>query len=147
MALEERIVAWSKDRPAWQREVMLRVSTGEILSEEDYDHLVDRIVVPAPGPTAAFGLEHLPRAATEVPSVRLESITNTEHVNALASEEPLTFAQDGLTIVYGDNGSGKSGYARLLKRITRRVIKKMFCRTSSTTRRWTSHRQPSDSYR
>ena len=119
MALEERIVAWSKDRPAWQREVMLRVSTGEILSEEDYDHLVDRIVVPAPGPTAAFGLEHLPRAATEVPSVRLESITNTEHVNALASEEPLTFAQDGLTIVYGDNGSGKSGYARLLKRITR----------------------------
>ena len=119
MALEERIVAWSKERPAWQREVMLRVATGEILSEEDYDHLVDRIVVFAPGPTAAFGLEHLPKAATEAPSVRLESITNTEHVNALASEEPLTFALNGLTIVYGDNGSGKSGYARLLKRITR----------------------------
>lgn len=119
MALEERIVTWSKDRPAWQREVMLRVATGEVLSEEDYDHLVDRIVAPAPGPTAAFGLEHLPKAATEAPSVRLESISNTEHVNALASEEPLTFALNGLTIVYGDNGSGKSGYARLLKRITR----------------------------
>ena len=119
MALEERIVAWSKDRPAWQREVMLRVATGEILSEEDYDDLVDRIVDPARDSTAVFGLEHLPEATTEAPSVRLESITDTEHVNALASEEPLTFAQNGLTIVYGDNGSGKSGYARLLKRTTR----------------------------
>ena len=119
MALEERIVAWSKDRPAWQREVMLRVATGEVLLEEDYDDLVDRIVDPASDSTASFGLEHLPKATTEAPSVRLESVTDTEHVNALASEEPLTFAQSGLTIVYGDNGSGKSGYARLLKRITR----------------------------
>ena len=40
-------------------------------------------------------------------------------MNALASDQPLTFEPNGLTIVYGDNGSGKSGYARLLKRITR----------------------------
>ena len=107
------------DRPAWQREVMLRVATGEVFAEEDYDELVDRMVAPVPGPTAVFGLEHLPKATAEAPPVRLESITDTEHVNALASEDPLEFAQDGLTIVYGDNGSGKSGYARLLKRVTR----------------------------
>ena len=119
MALEEQIVAWSKERPAWQREIMLRVATGELFSDEDYDRLVDRIVAPASGSTAAFGLEHLPKATGEDPSVRLVSITNTEHVNAIASDEPLTFKLNGLTIVYGDNGSGKSGYARLLKRITR----------------------------
>ena len=36
-------------------------------------------------------------------------------VNALASGQGLTFAAGGLTIVYGDNGSGKSGFVRVLK--------------------------------
>ena len=119
MALEERIVAWSKERPKWQREVMRRTATGDLFSDEDYDRLVDDIVAPDPGPEVAFSLEHLPNTATEDPSVRLLSIAQTEHVNALASNQPLTFEPNGLTIVYGDNGSGKSGYARLLKRITR----------------------------
>ena len=36
-------------------------------------------------------------------------------VNALASGQGLTFAACGLSIVYGDNGSGKSGFVRVLK--------------------------------
>ena len=119
MALEEQIVAWSKERPAWQRDVLCRTATGDLLSEADYDRLVDGIVAPHPGPEVAFSLEHLPNARAEAPPVRLMSIAKTEHVNALASAHPLTFEPNGLTIVYGDNGSGKSGYARLLKRITR----------------------------
>ena len=119
MALEERIVAWSKGRPAWQRETMRKAAIGELLSDADYDCLVADIVAPGSGPKVDFGLEHFPKIAADDPSVRLVSITKTEHLNALASDQPLTFAPDGLTIVYGDNGSGKSGYARLLKRITR----------------------------
>ena len=119
MALEERIVAWSKERPTWQRDVMRRTAVGELLSDEDYDRLVDDIAVPKVSSEAAFGLEHFPKSAPEDPSVRILSILSTAHVNALSFEGPLTFAPNGLTIVYGDNGSGKSGYARLLKRITR----------------------------
>ena len=119
MVLEEQIVAWSKDRPPWQREIMRKVAIGESFSDEQYDVLIDQIVSPNPNLKAGFGLEHFPKIAVDDSAVRLVSITKTEHVNALASDQPLTFAQDGLTIVYGDNGSGKSGYARLLKRITR----------------------------
>ena len=104
MPLEERIVAWSKERPAWQREVMRRTATGDFLSDEDYDRLVDDIVAPDLGSEVAFGLEHLPKAADDDPSVRLISIAKTKHVNALASGQPLTFKPNGLTIVYGDNG-------------------------------------------
>ena len=119
MALEERIVTWSRERPAWQRDVMRRTAIGELLSDEDYDRLVDDIAAAKPDPDVAFGLEHFPKSAPEDPPVRILSILSTAHVNALSSEQPLTFEPNGLTIVYGDNGSGKSGYARLLKRITR----------------------------
>ena len=119
MALEARIVAWSRERPAWQRDVMRKTAIGALLSDEDYDRLVDDIAAPEAGSDVAFGLEHFPRSAPEDPGVRILCISKTAHVNALASDRPLTFEPSGLTIVYGDNGSGKSGYARLLKRITR----------------------------
>ena len=44
--------------------------------------------------------------------LRLRDITN---VNALGPG-PLTLGQQGLTVVYGDNASGKSGVARILKK-------------------------------
>lgn len=119
MALEELIVAWSQERPAWQREVMRRVAAGELLSNEDYDSLAEGIVKAKELPAGQFGLEQLPQAASQDLPVCLVAIEKAEHVNALESKEPLTFAPQGLTIVYGDNGSGKSGYARLLKRIAR----------------------------
>lgn len=118
MALEELIIAWSKERPAWQREVMRRVAVGDVLSDDDYDTLVED-VLKAKEPAPTFGLEQLPQAASEDLPVCLVAIEKPEHVNALESQVPLSFEQQGLTIVYGDNGSGKSGYARLLKRITR----------------------------
>ena len=119
MALEKHIVDWSNERPAWQREVMRRVAAGEVLTEAEYEHLVDVIVQAQELPAGQFGLEQLPQAASEHVPVCLAAIQNPEHVNALESKEPLTFEPQGLTIVYGDNGSGKSGYARLLKRIAR----------------------------
>jgi energy-coupling factor transporter ATP-binding protein EcfA2 len=119
MTIEENIVSWSKERPAWQREVMRRVAAGDVLSDVDYETLVEDIVRAKELPPPEFGLEQLPQVESEDLPVCLVEIKKLEHVNALESHEPLTFAQQGLTIVYGDNGSGKSGYARLLKRITR----------------------------
>ncbi len=40
-------------------------------------------------------------------------------VNALIPGQSLQFPDRGLIVVYGDNGSGKSGYARLLKDVAR----------------------------
>lgn len=119
MSLEERIIEWSKERPAWQREVMRRVAAGETLSDEEYDRLVDAIVEEKELPAGEFGLQQLPEPAAGDLPVRLLAIERLEHVNALEAKKPLTFEPRGLTVVYGDNGSGKSGYARLLKRIAR----------------------------
>jgi energy-coupling factor transporter ATP-binding protein EcfA2 len=119
MALEELIIAWSQERPAWQREVMRRVAVGETLSDDDYDRLVEAILGAQDQPEGQFGLEQLSEAVSEELPVCLIAIEEPKHVNALESKEPLSFEPQGLTVVYGDNGSGKSGYARLLKRIAR----------------------------
>jgi hypothetical protein len=46
-------------------------------------------------------------------------VHGVQHVNALAADQRLTLRRVGLTIIYGDNGSGKSGYARILKKACR----------------------------
>lgn len=119
MTLEESIVAWSKERAAWQRDVMRRVAAGDVLSNEDYDALVEVVIEARDLPASQFELAQLPQTAAQDLPVSLRAIKSPQHVNALESSTPLTFESQGLTIVYGDNGSGKSGYARLLKRIAR----------------------------
>ena len=52
-------------------------------------------------------------------SVGLIRISEPRSVNALVSDDVLTFAARGITLVYGENGSGTSGYARILKKVTR----------------------------
>lgn len=118
MVLEEQIVAWASTRPAWQRYVLRHIARGEYLGTREYDQLVDGILEGRPI-QADFGMEHFPETFAGTAAVRLVSIERPNHVNALSSDIPLTFGATGLTVIYGHNGSGKSGYARLLKRIAR----------------------------
>ncbi|MGI9283642.1 MAG: AAA family ATPase [Endozoicomonas sp.] len=49
--------------------------------------------------------------------IRLCSISDVAGVNTLASRNPLDFGKSNVAVVYGRNGSGKSGYVRLLKHV------------------------------
>ena len=43
------------------------------------------------------------------------AIDDVQYVNIIKAGQTLSFAENGVTVVYGDNGSGKSGYSRILK--------------------------------
>lgn len=49
--------------------------------------------------------------------VRLEEVTQVFGVNAIKPGASLPFGTGSLTVIYGQNGSGKSGFARLLKQL------------------------------
>ena len=119
MPLEERIVAWSRQRPRWQQIVLRGVADGRPPSEDALDELIDAVVEERCLEGGELEMGHLVAGPADAPPVSLESLAEPAHVNALSTTVPLTFAEGGITIVYGDNGSGKSGYARLLKRIAR----------------------------
>ena len=119
MPLEEAILEWSRQRPQWQQIMLRGVAEGQPLSDEALDKLIDAVVAEKRLTGGGLEIGHLVASASDAPPVSLTSISEPSHVNALSTTVPLTFPEDGITIVYGDNGSGKSGYARLLKQIAR----------------------------
>ena len=121
MSLEEKIIEWSADRPDWQRAVLRRVAQGDVFTDKDNDVLVETLIANSPVDKVTFGPEHLPQVEAGNPPAALVSVAEPKHVNAITSDVPLTFEPAGMTIVYGNNASGKSGYARLLKRIAREI--------------------------
>jgi energy-coupling factor transporter ATP-binding protein EcfA2 len=49
--------------------------------------------------------------------VIISKIHNVENINALSATGILDFAHTGMTVVYGDNGAGKSSYVSILKHV------------------------------
>ena len=63
--------------------------------------------------------EHLPAKIASGEIVTLVSLCELENVNQIPKDYSLTFSETGMTVIYGGNGSGKSGYARVMKRACR----------------------------
>jgi energy-coupling factor transporter ATP-binding protein EcfA2 len=120
----ETILAWSGDRPAWQRDALRRIVAKGRLDAEDHRELIDLCKQGRGGKDTslkAIPLQkaHLPANPGHGAAVALVSVADVDGANNLAPDQTLAFEQNGITIIYGDNGSGKSGYARVLKRACR----------------------------
>ena len=70
---------------------------------------------PSPSPATR---SHIRSFGGANPPVVLLAIRELSNVNALASG-PMSFGAEGLTVIYGDNASGKTGVARILKKAGR----------------------------
>jgi energy-coupling factor transporter ATP-binding protein EcfA2 len=125
------ILGWSKDLPGWQRDALRRIVSQEIVEEADINELYSMCLSAHCADTSnelgkdieecqPLAAVHLPPAPGAASSIALTSIGKFRNVNRLPSDQVVKFgAAPGLTIVFGDNGSGKSGYARVLKRACR----------------------------
>lgn len=54
---------------------------------------------------------------SECKQIAIETISDVKNVNALDDQTVLSFNPQGLSVIYGKNGSGKSGYMRILKKV------------------------------
>jgi hypothetical protein len=120
----EMILAWSANRPGWQRDALRRiVANGRVLPEEISELAglckKGRGAPDIESDPIVLAAEHLPAATTAGNSVRLSSISDVVGVNMLGPAQSLPFVEQGITVIYGDNGTGKSGYGRILKKACR----------------------------
>lgn len=120
----EMILAWSETKPDWQRDALRRIMIAGQCTAEDVIELVhlckkgqgaEGIDLVAQPLTEA----HLPIALAQGVSIAITSLTDVKNVNRLSAGQKLSFSPSGINVVYGDNGVGKSGYSRILKRACR----------------------------
>lgn len=112
------LLTWVEKRPAWQRDALRRLVTGETLDDAAITELSELCLDPARAHTPISQSHIVAETGTAEP-ISLVSIKNPVAVNALAGQQELSFEPAGVTVIYGDNGSGKSGYVRVLKHACR----------------------------
>lgn len=126
MSLLNQIFKWTESLPLWQRDACRRLLQKESrLEEADYSELyallkrengIKADVALEPVPLAK---EHLPAEVAPGEAVILVALRDLHNVNQIPSAHALNFSEAGMTVIYGGNGSGKSGYARVMKRACR----------------------------
>jgi len=124
MSIYNEILNWSANKPDFIRDAIRRLFHYSKLSEKD----INEILLILKGECGINNVNNnskaipvnsndIPAEINEVNNIRLQDIKNPININALYSKSTLNFNQDGLTLIYGANGSGKSSYSRILKKI------------------------------
>lgn len=125
MTILQEIHAWSKDLAAWQQDAIARLYADRALSAADLDDLYAlakaEAGIPDPEGRVLKKLKDAQVAPLANPArvVLLSAIKDLANVNALANGSRLPIARAGVTIIYGENGVGKSGYSRVFKKACR----------------------------
>ncbi|BDU22237.1 AAA family ATPase [Dyella sp. GSA-30] len=127
MAIYEEMMAWADRLPPWRQDALRRLCVQGEWGDADLDEILDlakqhhgigSALDPAPRPIP-FARDHFPAEASQGGTVVLRSLHTLVNVGKIPSDQALEFQAQGLTIAYGGNGTGKSGYARVLKQACR----------------------------
>lgn len=117
------ILEWAQDKLAyWEQLALDKIIAKQSLTFDDHNEcleylLQDKDLRPKTEqrPKINF-LQNIPTENNSAnKSVHLQGISKVRNVNALVGNQHITFDKK-LTVIYGKNGSGKSGYARIIGR-------------------------------
>jgi len=123
MPIYQDILIWAQGRQAFVQDALRRLVTSTTLTQNDIDELVQLVKKDCGDNTITLNpitldSTHIPTAtATSGSYPKLISLSNPINICALHSQGGLQFSNIGLTVVYGANGSGKSSYSRILRKL------------------------------
>jgi len=124
MSINQEILSFSNACPNWMRDLIRRIAQRTSLTPNDMQEVLANLKATeglcTAGNCTALAASHLSgRTGTSHDSTILISVSDVKNANQLAPNQTMQFAPQGITIVYGYNGSGKTGYGRILRQLCR----------------------------
>lgn len=116
------LVDWSNDQVGWVRQLVGEVlSTREVIEGEALNRVFKQFLAEnkliAVEPDTVAWIESGEEGSDVEADLRLSSLTDVRGVNALSSSQRIEF-NSNLTLFFGENGTGKTGYTRILKQLS-----------------------------
>ena len=118
----KKLLSWSREKLLpWQQDALRRVLRGDV-SDADIRAIAEMVVRGVVGeedpPAEPANEGHIRHSRDSLPRVAVLGLREIERVNALGPG-PIVFAETGLTVIYGGNAAGKTGFSRILKKACR----------------------------
>lgn len=124
---DHALVEWAKKQHKWQQHALHSIAkygSVELIPEDVKERIKTILIEEAKGERSSFTpISEFDISDTNgrFPKTYLKSLGPVSNIDKLTSEqEPFEFVSPiGMTVIFGNNGSGKSGYARILKNLCR----------------------------
>ena len=117
------LVNWANTQDHWARVLVgavldTRRALSEAVVSELYELLLqEKQLLEVEGdPISVPPIEHDGDAGDQEKTLRLTKLSGVANVNALAADQNIGF-NTRMTVLYGENGAGKTGYVRILKQL------------------------------
>ncbi|MGE4056955.1 MAG: AAA family ATPase, partial [Vicinamibacterales bacterium] len=118
------LVRWANEQDHWVRALVgavldTRRALGDEVIQELYELLLQEKGLRGADdgqPVSVPQIEQADENGEQEKTLRLSKLSGVTNVNALAAEQDINF-NARLTVLYGENGAGKTGYVRILKRL------------------------------
>ena len=111
---------WANNQDSWLRSIVRDVLDNRVqCADGDIDHYLKLLLAEKRLSDEPF--EAVPKIEEKqidgnpLDPVRLDSLKIGDGINAIKADVQIDFAS-GVTVIFGENGSGKSGFVRVLKR-------------------------------
>jgi energy-coupling factor transporter ATP-binding protein EcfA2 len=122
MGAVDEILDWSTHKlTPWRQDALRRLASSSAVTAKDESELLALIKEKAGFPLASKPPSPVPLSKAHLAPVtsgsplQIKGIRNVKNVNRLVPAASLTFVPNGLTVIYGRNGSGKSGFVRIFR--------------------------------
>ncbi len=116
--VQKDIVKWLHTQPDWLQEAAERLLEQGALNEEAVGQCAERLKsLDGQKVTKHRSFRRLGGVSLSSMGLKIDSIGDIQGIENLSPRKPLDFGSGNLTVIYGHNGSGKSGYTRILKKV------------------------------
>lgn len=121
LTLESEIKSFAAELPYWEKYLASTILSGQNISQTEidtaYTYLLEELNLKEKVENPTISIDYNRRDSADYKrDLYFVKLENVKGVNALTENQVIEFS-DNLTIIYGTNGSGKTGYVRLLKKV------------------------------